>query len=145
MRGDGEHAAAQLGVVVLARHVDEARIEAAEGVAAHEEPRALTLAESVTGRLAGLAGGLVWEHYRVDANGRWAVDWDYGSRLGPDGKPVFETDWQSFRVRRSKKEVEPLTFTAERQYTQPGQYRIAARVTEVFGNDGIATVMIDVG
>ncbi|MBX3608014.1 MAG: AGE family epimerase/isomerase [Piscinibacter sp.] len=39
--------------------------------------RALTLAESVTGRLAGLAGGLVWEHYRIGADGAWAVDWDY--------------------------------------------------------------------
>jgi mannose/cellobiose epimerase-like protein (N-acyl-D-glucosamine 2-epimerase family) len=35
--------------------------------------RALTLAESVTQRLAGRAGGLVWEHYHPD----WSVDWDY--------------------------------------------------------------------
>lgn len=35
--------------------------------------RALTLAESVTGRLAAKADGLVWEHYRSD----WSVDWDY--------------------------------------------------------------------
>jgi mannose/cellobiose epimerase-like protein (N-acyl-D-glucosamine 2-epimerase family) len=35
--------------------------------------RALTLAESITGRQAALADGLVWEHYRSD----WTVDWDY--------------------------------------------------------------------
>lgn len=35
--------------------------------------RALTLATSVTQRQAGLAGGLVWEHYRSD----WSVDPDY--------------------------------------------------------------------
>ncbi|MEJ1164547.1 AGE family epimerase/isomerase [Variovorax sp. CCNWLW186] len=35
--------------------------------------RALALAESVTGKLAALAGGLVWEHYRED----WSIDWDY--------------------------------------------------------------------
>jgi mannose/cellobiose epimerase-like protein (N-acyl-D-glucosamine 2-epimerase family) len=35
--------------------------------------RAQALAESVTGRLAALADGLVWEHYRDD----WSVDWDY--------------------------------------------------------------------
>ena len=35
--------------------------------------RALLLTDSVTGRLAGLAGGLVWEHYHAD----WSVDWDY--------------------------------------------------------------------
>jgi len=35
--------------------------------------RALTLAQSITGRQAALAGGLVWEHYRAD----WSVDWEY--------------------------------------------------------------------
>ncbi len=35
--------------------------------------RALTLAESVTGRQAARADGLVWEHYHAD----WSVDWDY--------------------------------------------------------------------
>jgi mannose/cellobiose epimerase-like protein (N-acyl-D-glucosamine 2-epimerase family) len=35
--------------------------------------RALTLATSVTQRLAGRSGGLVWEHYRPD----WSVDPDY--------------------------------------------------------------------
>lgn len=35
--------------------------------------RAMAVAESVTGRLAALAGGLVWEHYRED----WSVDWDF--------------------------------------------------------------------
>lgn len=39
--------------------------------------RALTLAESVTGRLASLADGLVWEHYRIGPDGRWSVDWDF--------------------------------------------------------------------
>jgi mannose/cellobiose epimerase-like protein (N-acyl-D-glucosamine 2-epimerase family) len=34
--------------------------------------RAETLARSVTQRLARLAHGLVWEHYRLD----WSVDWD---------------------------------------------------------------------
>jgi adenine-specific DNA-methyltransferase len=74
----------------------------------------------------------------------WAVDWDYGPRVGADGKPIFETDWQSFRVRKSKGEVEPLVFTAEFKYDQPGRYRIAARVTDVFGNDGIAAVDVEV-
>ncbi|MDH6593736.1 mannose/cellobiose epimerase-like protein (N-acyl-D-glucosamine 2-epimerase family) [Variovorax sp. TBS-050B] len=35
--------------------------------------RALALAESITGRQAALADGLVWEHYRED----WSIDWDY--------------------------------------------------------------------
>ena len=40
------HARAHVGVVVLARHVDQARGEAAEGVAVHEQPRALALAQA---------------------------------------------------------------------------------------------------
>jgi mannose/cellobiose epimerase-like protein (N-acyl-D-glucosamine 2-epimerase family) len=39
--------------------------------------RALSLAEAVTGGLAGLAGGLVWEHYRLGADARWVVDWEF--------------------------------------------------------------------
>ena len=56
----------------------------------------------------------------------WAVDWDYYSRQQPDGKTIFETDWQSFRVRKSKGENDPSVFTAEFKYAQPGQYWIAA-------------------
>ncbi|MFO0681015.1 MAG: site-specific DNA-methyltransferase [Sandaracinus sp.] len=75
----------------------------------------------------------------------WAVDWQYGEKKGPDGKPVFETDWQSFRQKKSKTGKDELAFTAERVYDEPGNHRIAARVTDVFGNDGIATVEVDVG
>ena len=39
--------------------------------------RAETLAESVTRRQASLAGGLIWEHYRLTAQGDWTPDWDY--------------------------------------------------------------------
>jgi len=35
--------------------------------------RAATLAHHITVRQAGLANGLVWEHYHAD----WSVDWDY--------------------------------------------------------------------
>jgi hypothetical protein len=75
----------------------------------------------------------------------WAIDWDYGHRAGTDDKPIFESGWQSFRLRKSKGEVEALTFSAENRYAEPGGYLIAARVTDVFGNDGIATVACEVG
>ena len=59
-------------------HACEAMMAAYE---ATREPRylqrALTLAESVTGRLAALADGLVWEHYRVAPDGSWSLDPDY--------------------------------------------------------------------
>ncbi|WP_363169935.1 site-specific DNA-methyltransferase [uncultured Lamprocystis sp.] len=79
----------------------------------------------------------------------WAVDWDYADHPdthgGPDGKPIFDTDWQSFRIRRGKGRVDPLVLTAECRYEQPGRYQIAARVTDVFGNDGISIVDVEVG
>ena len=61
-----------------------------------------------------------------------------------DEKQIFESEWQSFRLRKSKGEVEALTFSAEFHYPEPGVYRIAARVTDVFGNDGISTVSCEV-
>jgi adenine-specific DNA-methyltransferase len=74
----------------------------------------------------------------------WAIDWNYGRRVGRDDKPIFETDWQSFRVRRSKGTSDALVFTAQFKYPSPGHYRIAARLTDVFGNDGIATAGVEV-
>lgn len=35
--------------------------------------RAETLARNITQRQAGLADGMIWEHYRAD----WSIDWDY--------------------------------------------------------------------
>jgi adenine-specific DNA-methyltransferase len=87
-----------------------------------------------------LAKATTWQKF-VDF---WAIDWDYGRRVGEDEKPIFETDWQSFRARRAKNDVESIAMTAEFQYEQPGHYRVAARVTDVFGNDGIATVNVEV-
>jgi mannose/cellobiose epimerase-like protein (N-acyl-D-glucosamine 2-epimerase family) len=55
-------------------HACEAMMAAYE--ATHEVrylERALMLAESITGRQAVLADGLVWEHYHAD----WSVDWDF--------------------------------------------------------------------
>jgi hypothetical protein len=73
----------------------------------------------------------------------WAVDWDYGRRESEDGKPIFVAEWQSFRTRGAGGNAE-LTFSAKFVYAEAGVYRIAARVTDVFGNDGIATVQVEV-
>ncbi len=73
----------------------------------------------------------------------WAVDWDYGRHLGEDEKPIFITEWQSFRSRGDNGNGE-LTFAAKFSYPAAGRYRVAARVTDVFGNDGIATVEVEV-
>ena len=73
----------------------------------------------------------------------WAVDWNYGRQVGEDGKPIFVTEWQSFRSKGADGNGE-LTFAAKFSYAEAGLYRIAARVTDVFGNDGIATVEVEV-
>lgn len=80
-----------------------------------------------------------WQHF-VDF---WSVDGRYGARVGDDGKAIFQTEWQSFRERGAKKGEAPQ-FSAELRYESPGSYRVAARVTDVFGNDGIATVDVTV-
>jgi adenine-specific DNA-methyltransferase len=73
----------------------------------------------------------------------WAVDWNYGRLTGDDGKPIFVTEWQTFRGRGGEAEDE-LTFSAKFSYVDAGRYRVAARVTDVFGNDGIASVDVDI-
>jgi len=76
---------------------------------------------------------------RVDL---WAVDWDYGSRRAPDGKPIFQSDWQSFRGCKGK--TDSLALSAQFKYPHPGQYCVAAKVTDVIDNEGIATIQIEV-
>ncbi len=102
----------------------------------------------------------------------WAVDFDYESRkemikvprgMGLEGhlpgiEPVqgelvefeerwtgghiFENEWQSFRTRQNR-ELE-LT-TAEHIYDQPGRYKVAVKVIDIFGNDTMMLVPVNVG
>ncbi len=59
-------------------HACEAMLaaHAATGEARYLE-RAQVLAESVTGHLAAMGHGLIWEHYGRDASGHWLPDWQY--------------------------------------------------------------------
>ena len=64
----------------------------------------------------------------------WAVDWDY------DGQ-TFRNDWQTFRTRKSK-EIAPQ---AAHTYTEGhGDKRIAVKVTDIFGNDGLKVIRVTV-
>ncbi len=69
----------------------------------------------------------------------WAVDWDYEDLKDANREMVFENEWQSFRKRKGKKTVEDLVFKAFHTYEKRGEYTIAVKVTDVFGNDGIIT------
>ncbi len=102
----------------------------------------------------------------------WAVDFDFMQRkeiikvprsLGlqghlPDINPVqgelaefedrwtggyiFENEWQSFRTRQNR-ELE-LT-SVEHSYERPGRYTVAVKVIDIFGNDTMTLVPVNVG
>ncbi|MBP7830733.1 MAG: site-specific DNA-methyltransferase [Kiritimatiellae bacterium] len=101
----------------------------------------------------------------------WAVDFDYQSRkevikvaknLGVEGALpgtadtgeflefeerwtgayIFENEWQSFRTRKDRN-LE-LT-TAAHTYEKPGRYTIAVKVIDIFGNDTMTLIPVNVG
>jgi len=102
----------------------------------------------------------------------WAVDFDYMARkeiikvaldMGVEGHLpgipptqaslveyeerwtggyIFENEWQSFRTRQDRK-LE-LT-TAIHTYTNPGRYTVAVKVIDIFGNDTMTLVPVNVG
>ena len=104
----------------------------------------------------------------------WAVDFDYGSRkeivkrpthhshslalqaslVAPSqgelvewedwwtGGYVFENEWQSFRTRQDRAlELKTVAHT----YAQPGRYQVAVKVIDIFGNDTMTIVPVNVG
>lgn len=72
----------------------------------------------------------------------WAIDWDYESLKDELNESVFENEWQSFRKRKGQKTIEDLVFKAFLTYEKAGEYTIAVKVTDVFGNDGIVTTKV---
>ena len=102
----------------------------------------------------------------------WAVDFDYESRpeiigrtrditTGEDvvnwqpsdptlvehydystGSFIFENVWQSFRTRKDR--GLELT-TATHTYAKPGRYTVAVKVIDIFGNDTMALIPVNVG
>jgi mannose/cellobiose epimerase-like protein (N-acyl-D-glucosamine 2-epimerase family) len=79
--------------------------------------RAQVLAESVTGRLASLAGegnaGLVWEHYNSD----WQIDWNYNfdnpkHLFRPWGfQPGHQTEWAKLLLTLNQIAANPVYLT----------------------------------
>ena len=58
------------------------------------------------------------------------------------GGYLFENEWQSFRTRRNRKLELP---TAEHVYQRPGRYTVAVKVIDIFGNDTMTLVPVNVG
>lgn len=75
----------------------------------------------------------------------WAVDFDYesqkeivatetgeASKANWTGRYIFENQWQDYRT----KDVRTIkTLSAPHRYDTPGEYKIAIKVVDVFGND----------
>jgi len=54
----------------------------------------------------------------------------------------FENEWQSFRTRQNR-DLELKT--AEHAYDRPGRYTVAVKVIDIFGNDTMTLVPVNVG
>ena len=62
----------------------------------------------------------------------WAIDWDYNGEF-------FKNDWQSFRT----KKIKSIAVQAAHGYPGfKGEKRIAVKVTDIFGNDGVKVVHV---
>lgn len=58
------------------------------------------------------------------------------------GGYIFENEWQSFRTRQNRN----LELTsALHKYEQPGRYTVAVKVIDIFGNDTMTLVQVNVG
>jgi adenine-specific DNA-methyltransferase len=84
----------------------------------------------------------------------WAVDFDYGSqpeviRVLEDGvekqvqtgRFIFENRWQSFRTKQDR-DLELVS--APHEYPEPGTYKVAVKVIDIFGNDTTRVVPVRV-
>ena len=58
------------------------------------------------------------------------------------GGYIFENEWQSFRTRQNR-EID-LT-SATHTYDRPGRYTVAVKVIDIFGNDTMTLVPVNVG
>jgi hypothetical protein len=58
------------------------------------------------------------------------------------GGYIFENEWQSFRTRQNR-DLELKT--AEHTYDRPGRYTVAVKVIDIFGNDTMTLVGVNVG
>lgn len=58
------------------------------------------------------------------------------------GGYIFENEWQSFRTRKDR-DLELKT--ASHTYDRPGRYTVAVKVIDIFGNDTMTLVPVNVG
>ena len=65
----------------------------------------------------------------------WAIDWDFRN-------DTFMNGWVAYRTRRERK----LPLESDRHtYPQPGNYAVAVKVVDIFGNDTTRVFPVEVG
>jgi site-specific DNA-methyltransferase (adenine-specific)/adenine-specific DNA-methyltransferase len=58
------------------------------------------------------------------------------------GAYIFENEWQSFRTLRDRN---PELTTVNHTYAKPGRYAVSVKVIDIFGNDTMTLVPVNVG
>lgn len=84
----------------------------------------------------------------------WAVDFDFESqkevitqevdgelKTAWTGRYIFENQWQDFRTRSSR---ELSLKSAPHTYDGPGEYKVAVKIVDVFGNDTTKVIKVKV-
>ena len=102
----------------------------------------------------GIASREILTKSWVDWIDYWSVDFDFESQRETitsivDGKEktiwtgryIFENQWQDYRTRTNR---ELKLSSAEHTYTTPGDYKIAVKIVDIFGNDTTKVVKIKV-
>lgn len=57
------------------------------------------------------------------------------------GEYIFENEWQSFRTKKDRNIELKSVF---REYAQSGKYKIAIKVVDIFGNDTMKVVEVNI-
>lgn len=76
----------------------------------------------------------------------WSVDFDFEDRKEIindkwTGNYIFENEWQSFRTKKNRSIELKTVF---REYTASGKYKIAIKVVDIFGNDTMKVIEVNV-
>lgn len=70
---------------------------------------------------------------RTEENGKWEEVWT--------GDYIFENEWQSFRTKKDRS----LEMTSVFHECKPGRRKLAVKVVDIFGNDTMTIVEVNVG
>ena len=68
-----------------------------------------------------------------NGNGEWEEVWT--------GDYIFENEWQSFRTKKDR----TLELTSVFHECRPGRRKLAVKVVDIFGNDTITIVEVNIG